>query len=89
MRGLWEQEMRGAYLGMPQRYQALDFLGVGMGIFLLWAGLTGKASRESLIILGLIAFGIHSQRFLFAPQDPEKLERLLESVGLKRTDICQ
>jgi hypothetical protein len=88
MSPLLEQELRGGWLGVPHRYHALDFLGIALGAYFIWAGATGRAPRWSLAALGGIMVYIHAQRFFFAPQSREGLIRLLDELRITPEEIA-
>ena len=71
------QELRGAWLGLPEAYHPFDFLGVALGGYFLVThpSAFGKA-------LGLLMIGIHINRFFFAPQDMTGLERLAQALDV-------
>jgi len=70
---LLEEELRNAF-GCPQRFQLLDFLGVGLGSYfaLFAAEILKKNPGNKLAVvavgLGAIMIFIHSQRF-FVSED--------------------
>lgn len=84
---LLHQEIRGGWLGRPVPFHPLDFLGVGLGTFFLWR--SWRDGRTLGMALGALMIAIHSVRFFYAPTDPEKLHRLVESVGLRWEDLCR
>ena len=60
------------WLGTPRKYQAIDFLGVGLGSYFLWEALKSSGKRTGVpwinVGLGAIMVYIHSERFFYAPQ---------------------
>lgn len=84
---LLQQEIRGGWLGRPVPFHALDFLGVALGSYFLWQ--SWRDGRGLGAALGLLMIGIHGVRFFYAPTDPAKLHRLVESVGLRWDDLCR
>lgn len=81
-----EQEIRGGWLGVPEAFHPLDFLGVALGSYFAWQ--SWRDGRPLGIALGGLMVYIHAQRFFMAPQDRAGLERLLASLGLDWTDVC-
>ena len=79
------QELRGGWLGIPEPYHPLDFLGVGLGSYFLWQ--STKDERMLGQALGVLMIWIHAQRFLYAPQTREGLDRLMESLGVEWSDV--
>ena len=78
-----KQELRGGWLGLPEAYTPYDLLGVGLGTYFFLAGLRGLTPGHGLTMgLGLLMIWIHGQRFLYAPQDREGLNRLLRSLDI-------
>lgn len=75
-------ELRSGWLGLPRAYSTLDFLGMALGSYFIWAGATGKAPRWSLAAIGGVMIFIHTQRFFYAPQTGEGLKRLIAAIGL-------
>lgn len=88
MNPLLREELRGGWLGVPEPYTALDFLGVGLGSYFAWVGLRGGGWPVLTAALGLVMVGIHSRRFFYAPQDRAGLERLLVNLGVSRAELC-
>ena len=90
MNDLTRVELRQGWLGVPRPYQPFDAIGVAMGAYFIWDAVdTPRDTAWINIALGAVMIYIHSQRFLFAPQDKGGLNRLLNSVGVRREDICQ
>lgn len=87
MSPLTEQELRANVLGMPRRYQLLDFLGIAFGGYMIYAGTTGRAPAWLTTALGGVAVFIHAQRFFYAPQDRAGLVRLLEQLDVSPSEL--
>lgn len=83
---MFDQEMRGGWLGVPEPYHPLDFLGVALGSFFIWQ--SWRDQRPLGLALGGLMIFIHGQRFFYAPQSREGLERLLASLDLTWADVC-
>lgn len=62
------EELRNA-AGTPQKFQLLDFLGVGLGTWFIVETLRRRDPSYVNVGLGAIMIYIHSQRFLVAPQE--------------------
>jgi hypothetical protein len=78
---LVKQEMKN-YLGIPQRFQAIDFLGVIMGAIFFMDAYRRIIKRKPLnpflpLSLGVVMIWIHSTRFFYAPQTRQQLDKLL------------
>lgn len=83
-----EQELRAAWLGVPHRFQLLDFLGVAFGLYMIYDGVTDRGPNWLTIALGGVAIYIHSQRFFYAPQTREGLVRLLRELNVTPEEIA-
>ena len=66
MENLIKQEFRGGWLGMPRRFEVIDFLGIALGSYFLYDGVTKKGPQWVTISLGTIMIYLHSQRFFYA-----------------------
>lgn len=85
---LLRQEFRGGWLGIPEQFSAIDFLGAALGAYFIWAGATGRAPRWSLAALGGIMVYIHVQRFAYAPQTREGLINLLRALDVAPEELA-
>ena len=89
MNDMMQQELRGAWLGMPRAYHLFDGLGMALGAWFVWNALDDpRKSAWVNIALGSVMIYIHSQRFFYAPQDRAGLDRLLSSLNVTRADLC-
>ncbi len=80
-------EMRGGWLGIPEPFEVIDFLGVALGSYFMYDGVTRKGPQWLTIGLGAIMIYIHSQRFFYAPQSKEGLRALLKALDVKPAEI--
>ena len=87
MTELMKQELRGGWLGIGKPYQPLDLLGVTLGSYFLYTGVTGKGPPWLTISLGAIMIYIHTQRFLYAPQTRDGLINLLNTLEVTPEEI--
>lgn len=87
MTPLMKSELRGGWLGIPQRFEPLDFLGVAMGSYFVYQGATNRGPDWLTISIGAIMVYIHTRRFLYAPQDREGLVRLLRDLEVKPEEL--
>ena len=87
MNDLLKQEFRGGWLGVPDAYQPLDFLGIALGAYFLYAGATNKAPNWLTAALGGVMIFIHSQRFFYAPRDRAGLIRIAKALDLTQQDL--
>ena len=87
MTELMQQELRGGWLGIGDAYQPLDFMGVALGAYAIYAGVTGKAPRALTVALGVGLVYIHSRRFLYAPKDRAGLVRLLQDLNVTPQEL--
>ena len=86
---LLKHELRGAWLGVPDAYHILDGLGAAMGAYFIYDGVRYPRQTAWLNIgLGAIMIFIHTQRFFYAPQNREGLNRLLNALEIRPEDIC-
>ena len=85
---LLREELRSGWLEMPERYQLLDFLGVALGSYFIYAGATDRAPRWLTIALGGVMVYIHSQRFFYAPRTRGGLFRLLQALEIDPAELC-
>ncbi len=83
-----KREFRGGWLGIPEPFEAIDFLGVALGSYFLYEGVTGKGPQWLTISLGAIMVYIHSQRFFYAPQSKAGLINLLKSLDVTPEEIA-
>ena len=83
-----KHEIRGGWLGVPEAYHVLDFLGVALGSYFIWHGATDRGPAWLTIGLGSIMVWIHSQRFFYAPQTQAGLVRLMDAIDVSPADIC-
>ena len=88
MNQLLKDELRGGWLGAPRQYALLDFLGIALGGYILWAGATRRAPDWALTSIGAIMVYIHTQRFVYAPQTGEGLRELVRAVGISPEQAC-
>lgn len=89
MNKILQDELRGGWLGVPRQYTLFDFLGIALGGYILWAGVTRRAPDWSLTAIGTIMLYIHTQRFFYAPQTGEGLRSLVRAVGISPEQACQ
>lgn len=87
MNDLIKQDLRSGWLGIAETYQPLDFLGVALGSYFVYQGVTHKAPDWLTISLGAIMIYIHSQRFFYAPQTRDGLIKLLQHLDVKPEEI--
>jgi len=87
MTELMRQELRSGWLGLDEKFQPLDALGVALGSYFIWNGVTHRGPDWMTISLGAIMVWIHSRRFLFAPSDRAGLVRLLQSLEVTPQDL--
>lgn len=87
MPDLLRQELRGGWLDVGDAYQPLDFLGVALGAYFVFAGVTDKAPRALTVGLGALMIYIHSRRFLYAPKDRAGLVRLLKTLKVTPQEL--
>ena len=88
MNELIKQEFRGGWLGLPEPFEMLDLLGVALGSYFVYEGVTGKGPQWLTISLGAIMIYIHSQRFFYAPQSKAGLINLLENLNITPEEIA-
>lgn len=88
---LLKAELRGGWLGVPEAYTAYDFLGFALGSYFIIDGvvqITAERKKKpnwwpiARIGLGAIMFYIHTQRFFYAPQSKEGLQKLLTALDI-------
>lgn len=84
-----KREMRGGWLGIPEPFEAIDFLGMALGGYFLYNGVTSKGPQWLTIGLGAIMVYIHSQRFFYAPQSKAGLVNLLKSLDVTAEEIAR
>ncbi len=89
MNDLIKQEFRGGWLGMPRQFEAIDFLGLAMGSYFLYNGVTGKGPKWATISLGAIMMYIHTRRFFYAPTTKTGLVNLLKSLDVTPEEIAR
>jgi len=83
-----KKEFRGGWLGLPEPFETIDLLGVALGSYFLYNGVTGKGPQWLTISLGAVMVYIHSQRFFYAPQSKEGLIRLLKQLEITPQEIA-
>lgn len=83
---MMKYELRSGWLGLPDQYQPLDFLGVALGAYFIFSA-TDKAPRALTVGLGALMVYIHSRRFLYAPRDRAGLVRLLRSLDVTPQEL--
>lgn len=88
MNELIKQEFRGGWLGLPEPFETLDLLGVALGSYFVYEGVTGKGPQWLTISLGAIMIYIHSQRFFYAPQSKAGLINLLEQLEITPEEVA-
>lgn len=88
MNDLIKQEFRGGWLGMPEQFEVIDFLGFALGSYFLYDGVTGKGPKWVTISLGAIMMYIHSRRFFYAPTTKAGLINLLESLDITPEEVA-
>ena len=84
---LIKQDLRSGWLEIGMKWQPLDFLGVALGSYFLYDGVTHKGKDWITIALGAIMIYIHSQRFFYAPQSREGLIRLLNDLQVTPEEL--
>ena len=84
---LMKQELRGGWLGVGDAYQPIDFFGMALGAYSIYAGLSGRAPRALTAGLGALMIYIHSRRFFYAPKDRAGLVRLLQSLDITPAEL--
>jgi hypothetical protein len=84
---LIKQDLRAGWLGVGKQYQPLDFLGVALGSYFIYQGVTHRAPDWLTISLGAIMVFIHSQRFFYAPQSRDGLIRLLKHLEVTPAEL--
>lgn len=82
------QELRGGWLGIPEPYSLIDFMGAALGTYFIWAGATGRAPRWSLAAIGGVMLYIHVQRFAYAPQTRAGLVNLLNALEVRPDELA-
>lgn len=87
MNDLIKQDLRAGWLGIGTAYQPLDFLGVALGSYFVYQGVTHKAPDWLTVSLGAIMIYIHSQRFFYAPQTKDGLIKLLKTLNVSADEI--
>jgi hypothetical protein len=87
MTELLKQELRGGWLGIGDAYQPLDFLGVALGAYFIYAGASKKAAPVLTIGLGALMIYIHSRRFFYAPKSRDGLIRLLKQLDVTPQEL--
>lgn len=87
MNNLIKQDLRAGWLEIGKAYQPLDFLGVALGSYFIYQGVTHKAPDWLTVSLGAIMIYIHSQRFFFAPQSKAGLIKLLKQLEVTPEEI--
>lgn len=87
MNELIKQEMRGGWLGMPRPFELIDLLGIALGSYFIYEGVTGKGPQWITISLGAIMVYIHSRRFVYAPQTKAGLTNLLQQLDIKPDEL--
>lgn len=89
MNELVKIELRQGWLGVPKAYQPFDAIGVAMGGYFLWDGVrTPRPTSWVSIGLGAVMIYIHTQRFLYAPQDRAGLKQLLNALEITPQELC-
>ncbi len=84
---LIKQDLRSGWLEIGQKWQTLDFIGVALGSYFIYDGVTRKAPPWLTISLGAIMVYIHSQRFFYAPQSRDGLIRLLNNLEVTPEEL--
>lgn len=84
---LLKQELRGGWLGVGEAYQPLDFLGMALGAYFIFSGVSDRAPRWLTIGLGGVMIYIHSRRFFYAPKTREGLIRLLRDLDVTPQEL--
>lgn len=87
MTDLMKQELRGGWLGVGDAYQPIDFFGIGLGAYFVFAGLTDRAPPALTVGLGALMMYIHSRRFFYAPKDRAGLIRLLQTLDVTPAEL--
>ncbi|KKN49733.1 hypothetical protein LCGC14_0639830 [marine sediment metagenome] len=87
MNALLKQELRGGWLDIGAPYQPLDFLGVALGAYFIYAGMSDRAPPALTIGLGALMVYIHSRRFFYAPKTREGLLRLLKQLDVTPQEL--
>ena len=81
------QDLRSGWLEIGHKWQPLDFLGVALGSYFIYDGVTHKGPDWLTISLGAIMVYIHSQRFFYAPQSRDGLIRLLNNLEVTPEEL--
>lgn len=89
MPDLIKQEFRGGWLGMPRQFEVIDFLGLALGSYFLYDGVTGKGPQWLTISLGTIMIYLHTQRFFYAPTTKAGLVNLLKSLDVTPEEVAR
>lgn len=87
MNDLIKQDLRSGWLGIERPYQPLDLLGVALGSYFIYDGVTQRGPQWLTISLGAIMVYIHSRRFFFAPESRDGLVRLMKQLDVKPEEI--
>ncbi|MCP4410653.1 MAG: hypothetical protein GY807_23515 [Gammaproteobacteria bacterium] len=87
MNELLKQELRAGWLGIGDPYQPIDFLGMAMGGYFIYDGVTRRGAPWVGIALGAIMVYIHSRRFVYAPKDRAGLIRLLDTLEVTPQEL--
>ncbi len=87
MNELLKQELRGGWLDIGDKFQAIDFFGMALGSYFLWDGVTGKGPKWVTVSIGAIMVYIHSQRFYYAPKSREGLMRLMRDLDVSPEEL--
>lgn len=84
---LIKQDLRAGWLGIGDKFEPLDFLGVALGSYFIYNGVTRKGPQWLNISLGAIMVYIHSQRFFYAPKSRDGLIRLLNDLNVTPDEL--
>jgi hypothetical protein len=87
MNDLLKQELRGGWLDVGNKFQAIDFFGMALGSYFIYDGVTGKGPQWLTVSIGAIMIYIHSQRFLYAPKSREGLMRLMRDLDITPEEV--
>ncbi len=87
MNNLLKQELRGGWLDIGDKFQAIDFFGMALGSYFLWDGVTKKGPQWLTVSIGAIMIYIHSQRFYYAPKSQEGLKRLMRDLDITPEEL--
>jgi len=84
----WQRyELRSGWFGMAEKFQPIDALGVALGSYFIYQGVTNRAPKWLTVSLGAIMIYIHATRFFIAPQDKQGLVKLLNAMDVTPAEL--